>query len=165
MSTDVVSCRILSGTDESTLKILYLEGLHLDAFSTKTMRILERSLDASALRQKVLADNIANVDTPGFKRSDVSFDSALQSFLAEGSNPMPLARTNPKHFPIGTQEFSQLQPEIITEQTTSVNNNGNNVDIDSEMTQLAVNQIKYNALVQQLNSHFAKLRTAIQGGR
>lgn len=137
----------------------------MDAFSTKTMRILERSLDASALRQKVLADNIANVDTPSFKRSDVSFDSTLQSFLEENSRPIPMARTNPKHFPLGTQDYSQLQPEIVTEQTTTVNNNGNNVDIDSEMTQLAVNQIKYNALVQQLNGHFAKLRSAIQGGR
>ncbi|MFC4768779.1 flagellar basal body rod protein FlgB [Effusibacillus consociatus] len=137
----------------------------MNAFTTKTMQILERSLDASSLRHKVLANNIANVDTPNFKRSDVSFDSALQAYLNESPAALPGMVTHPRHIPIGIQSLSQIQPEIVVEESTIVNNNGNNVDIDSEMTQLAVNQIKYNALIQQLNGHFAKLRSAIQGGR
>lgn len=136
----------------------------MSAFTTKSMQILERSLDASSLRQKVLANNIANVDTPEFKRSDVSFDAALQAYLSDTPTPLPGKVTDPRHIPIGIQSLSQLQPEIVVEQSSSVTNNGNNVDIDTEMTQLSVNQIKYNALIQQLNGHFAKLRNAIQGG-
>lgn len=133
-------------------------------FNTKTAQILERSLDASSLRHKVLANNIANVDTPNFKRSDISFDSALQSYLDDDSIPIKGMVTHPRHIPIGVHSFSQIQPEIVAEDSTTYNNNGNNVDIDSEMTQLAQNQIKYNALIQQINGHFAKLRNAI-GGR
>ena len=137
----------------------------MSVFDTKPIQILERSLDAASLRQKVLANNIANVDTPNFKRSDVSFDSALQEYLNDASPTLRGTVTDPRHIPIGTPSFSQIQPQVIVEQTTTVNNNGNNVDIDSEMTQLATNQIKYNLLIQQLNAQFSKLRTAIQGGR
>ncbi|BCJ85255.1 flagellar basal body rod protein FlgB [Effusibacillus dendaii] len=133
-------------------------------FDTKSMQIYERSLDAASLRQKVLANNIANIDTPNFKRSDVSFDDVLLDYL-NGASALPGMITNPRHIPIGVQSFSQIQPEIVVENSTTVNNNGNNVDVDSEMTQLAVNQIKYNLLVQELNGHLSRLRTAIQGGR
>ncbi|WP_018132567.1 flagellar basal body rod protein FlgB [Effusibacillus pohliae] len=137
----------------------------MNPISTKTLDILERSLDAASLRQKVLANNIANVDTPNFKRSDVSFEATLQAYLDDDPPVLQGNLTHPRHLPIGVQPFNQIQPEIVVEDSTAVNNNGNNVDIDSEMTQLAVNQIKYNALIQQLNGQFAKLRTVIQGGR
>lgn len=134
-------------------------------FDTKSMQVYERALDAANLRHKVLANNIANIDTPNFKRSDISFETALQAYLNDSSGSIRGTITHPRHIPIGIQPFDQIQPKIIVEESTAVNNNGNNVDIDSEMTQLAVNQIKYNALIQQLNGHIAKLRTAIQGGR
>lgn len=137
----------------------------MDAFNTKSMQILERSLDAASLRQKVLANNIANVDTPNFKRSDVSFDAALQNYLNQDGTSIQGTMTDPRHIPIGASSFTEIRPEIMVEQSTTVNNNGNNVDIDSEMTQLAVNQIKYNALVQEANGYFSRLRSAIQGGR
>lgn len=137
----------------------------MDAFTTKTMQILERSLDAASLRQKVLSNNIANVDTPNFKRSDISFESTLQASLNEDTPLIRGFRTDPRHIPIGRPSFSEIRPEIIVESSTTVNNNGNNVDIDSEMTQLAVNQIKYNTLIQDLNGYLARLRSAIQGGR
>lgn len=137
----------------------------MDAFTTKTMQILERSLDAASLRQKVLSNNIANVDTPNFKRSDISFESTLQASLNQDTPSIRGFRTDPRHIPIGPPSFSEIRPEIIVESSTTVNNNGNNVDIDSEMTQLAVNQIKYNTLIQDLNGYLARLRSAIQGGR
>ncbi|WP_018130241.1 flagellar basal body rod protein FlgB [Effusibacillus pohliae] len=132
--------------------------------NTKSMQIYERTLDAASLRQKELANNIANVDTPNFKRSDISFESTLQAYLEQKNAPIQLLQTDPRHIPAGPRSISQIQPEIIVENSTAVNNNGNNVDIDSEMTQLAVNQIKYNAVVQLISGHFNKLRTAIQGG-
>jgi flagellar basal-body rod protein FlgB len=129
------------------------------------MQILERSLDAASLRQKVLANNISNVDTPNFKRSDLSFESALQTYLNQDTSYIRGVRTDPRHIAIGPPSFSEIRPEIMVESSTTVNNNGNNVDIDSEMTQLAVNQINYNALIQDLNGYLSRLRTAIQGGR
>lgn len=137
----------------------------MDAFTTKTMQILERSLDAASLRQKVLSNNIANVDTPNFKRSDISFESALQASLNQDTSSIRGFRTDSRHIPIGPPSFNEIRAEIIAEPSSTVNNNGNNVDIDSEMTQLAVNQIKYNALIQDLNGYLARLRSAIQGGR
>jgi flagellar basal-body rod protein FlgB len=137
----------------------------MDLFNTLDLVVLERSLDATQLRQKVLANNIANIDTPGFKRSDVSFDSLLQAYLGDPERPLAGRRTNERHLPIGPGDIEQLRPSVIQETSTSVSANGNNVDIDSEMTQLAQNQIKYNALITQMNHQFSLLRTAINEGR
>jgi flagellar basal-body rod protein FlgB len=137
----------------------------MNLFHTLDLVVLERSLDAAQLRQKVLANNIANIDTPNFKRSDVSFDALLQSYLGDPVQPLSGRRTNPRHLPIGVGDLDQLQPAVVQETDTTVQANGNNVDIDSEMTQLAQNQIKYNALITQLNHQFSLLSTAINEGR
>ncbi|MDB5083748.1 MAG: flagellar basal-body rod protein FlgB [Bacilli bacterium] len=131
---------------------------------TMPLSIIQRSLDASALRQKVLSNNIANVDTPNFKRSDVSFDSVLQSYLSGAVDPLPGKLTNSRHIPIGAADFAQLQPQVVTDNSTVVTNNGNNVNIDSEMSQVAENQLRYNTLVQGLSIKFAELNTAVNGG-
>lgn len=136
----------------------------MNLFNTKDLFVLERSLDAAQLRQNVLANNIANMDTPDFKRSDIAFDSLLQAYLGEGTAPLEGRRTNERHIPIGF-DAAQLRPAVVQETNTTYALNGNNVDIDSEMTQLAQNQIKYNALVTQLNHQLSLLRTAITEGR
>lgn len=123
-------------------------------------RTLERSLDAASLRQKVTANNIANVDTPYFKRSDVLFEDLLQQetdrFAIEGK------RTDARHFPISSRGPG-VSPQIVTDERSVMNNNLNNVDIDSEMSLLAKNQLRYNVLVQQANNQIKNLRTAIEG--
>lgn len=137
----------------------------MNLFGTQDLLILQRALDAAQLRQNVLANNIANVDTPNFKRSDVSFESMLQDYL-QGKASLSGFRTNPRHIPIGVgDDLQQLQPVVVQETDTVYSPNGNNVDIDSEMSQLAQNQIKYNALVTELNFKFSSLRTAITEGR
>ncbi|AEI44347.1 flagellar basal body rod protein FlgB [Paenibacillus mucilaginosus] len=123
--------------------------------------LLERSLDAAALRQKVIADNVANVDTPNFKRSDVRFEELLQQEMNGGG--LVGRRTNAKHIPIG-QASSAGTPQIVQDSQTMMNNNLNNVDIDYEMALMAKNQLRYNVMVQQVNGEIKKLRTAI-GGR
>lgn len=123
---------------------------------------LESALQAANLRQGVLVNNIANVDTPYFKRSNVSFESLLQSEMSGTTKALEGRRTNERHFRIGLS--SQIpQPEVQTDKSTVMNNNLNNVDIDSEMTQLAENQLRYNAYIEQVNYQIKMKRTAVEG--
>jgi flagellar basal-body rod protein FlgB len=127
--------------------------------NTPGFQLLERSLDASALRQKVIANNIANVDTPLFKRSEVRFEELLQQEL-NGSG-LEGRRTDPRHFYIGRP--ARLSPQVIRDEHTSMNNNLNNVDIDYEMSLMAKNQLRYNVMIQQVNHELKNIRTAIDG--
>lgn len=128
--------------------------------------MMERSLDASTLRQKVIANNIANADTPFYKRSDVLFEEYLQGELG-GANGVPSItgyRSDPRHFLIRKLN-SAAAPQIKTDEASVMNNNLNNVDMDYEMSLLAKNQLKYNVMIQGVSSEFRKLRTAMNGGR
>ncbi|WP_442600951.1 flagellar basal body rod protein FlgB [Paenibacillus sp. KN14-4R] len=127
--------------------------------------LLERSIDASASRQKVVTNNIANVDTPYFKRSDVAFEELLEKQMNTGGSTLSGVRTDPRHFYIGAKPLSAISPEIRTDNQTAMNNNKNNVDIDYEMSLMAKNQLRYNTLIQQLNHEFQSVRTVIEGRR
>lgn len=140
-------------------------GLSMGLFQSTSFNLLERSLDATALRQKVIANNIANVDTPNFKRSEVHFEQLLQNEM----NTLTTSgfrgyRTHEKHIQIGLPHSSQIEAEVHEVDKSVINNNQNNVDIDAEMSRMAENQLNYNILVQQLNHHLRLTRTAI-GGR
>ncbi|NQX57398.1 flagellar basal body rod protein FlgB [Paenibacillus qinlingensis] len=125
-------------------------------------KLMERSLDASTLRQKVVANNIANVDTPNFKRADVVFEELLQNQMSAGTPAISGYRTDPRHFVIGNT--SKLpNSEVKTDDSTAINTNMNNVDMDYEMSLMAKNQLKYNAMIQQLNSDFKKMHTVLGG--
>lgn len=130
---------------------------------SRSITLLERSLDASSLRQKVLSNNIANIDTPNFKRSDVSFQQALQDALS--GDTLVGRTTDPRHMQIGTSNLDDVHPTVFQEDKTSLRIDGNNVDIDAEMTNLAENQILYNAMTQELNSKFGLLKYAINEGK
>src|SRR5690554_3636257 len=131
-------------------------------FQGSSFNLLEKSLDVSALRQKVIANNIANIDTPNFKRSEVRFEQLLRNEMS--SLHLEGFRTNNKHIPIGKATTSKVDSTIYTDQKTAMNNNQNNVDIDAEMSLMAKNQLSYNVLIQQLNHNLQLTRTAI-GGR
>jgi flagellar basal-body rod protein FlgB len=125
------------------------------------LTLMERALDAATIRQKVIANNIANVDTPYFKRSEVRFEELLERELQ--SPTLEGWRTHPRHIPIGKNTLPQ--PEIVTDEHTAMNNNLNNVDIDYEMALMAKNQLRYNVLIQQVNNELKMFRTAMNGGR
>jgi flagellar basal-body rod protein FlgB len=128
-----------------------------------SFQLLEKSLDASTMRQRVIANNIANVDTPYFKRSEVSFESLLQKQMGSFT-PLQSYRTDARHFNFGNSA-NQLSPQTIVDEGSVMNNNLNNVDMDTEMSQLAKNQLAYNAEIQQINHEFKILRSAITGGK
>ncbi|BCG59693.1 flagellar basal body rod protein FlgB [Paenibacillus sp. URB8-2] len=123
---------------------------------------LQKGIDAATMRQNALANNVANVDTPGFKRSDVSFESFLRE-QENGLQPSLGAKvTNPRHIQFGSAG-SIPAPVIQTDENTSMNNNRNNVDIDREMALSAENQLRYSSYVQLLSSQISMMRTATEG--
>ncbi|MBS4021296.1 MAG: flagellar basal body rod protein FlgB [Dethiobacter sp.] len=132
-----------------------------EIWSGKVFTYLVKGLDASALRQRVHAHNLANVNTPDFKRSYVAFEQILKdaSVRVKGS----VAAAKPGH--IGRGEAGEGEAKVVRDSTTSMRSDGNNVDVDTEMTQLAINQLYYNALSQQVNDRLGVLRYVINEGR
>ena len=129
--------------------------------SSPRVTVLEQALSASSLRQKVISDNISNVNTPGYKKSEVLFEDMLQNAMTEGK--VPMLQTNARHLP--SQRASIPTPKTHVIGNTSMRTDGNNVDIDVEMADLAKNSIYYNAVVQQLSSYFSTIKSAIKEGR
>jgi flagellar basal-body rod protein FlgB len=130
--------------------------------TSDTTKIMEKALDAASMRNSVIANNLANVDTPGFKRSEVKFEDELARALSKPGG-ITGRRTNEKHLPIGTQSATEVAPRLEVQHDTSMRNDGNNVDIDREMAALAKNTILYNVLVQQISGEFQKLKSVISG--
>lgn len=123
--------------------------------------VLSQAMSASSLRHKVLSNNIANVNTPGFKRSDVVFEDKLAAAMG-GGNRLGLARTNERHLP-GRSDGSG--PTVTTDTMTTLRTDGNNVDIDAEMANVAKNTLYYEAVAQQLGRYFTNLKSAISEGK
>lgn len=119
---------------------------------------LTRSLDTSALRQKVVANNIANLNTPGYKRSYVPFDEELH----QARGRLSLTRTHPRHM-AGTDPGGD--PRVVTESGTTRRTDESNVDLDQEMLDLVTNQLRYNTLIQQVSGKYANWRYIITEGR
>jgi flagellar basal-body rod protein FlgB len=134
-------------------------------FGPGPVSFLESALDAASLRQKVLANNIANIDTPNFKRSDVSFADQLRAVLSGDEPALQGLRDDPRQIPIGPAGWDTLRPVVYTDTSTALSNNGNNVDIDAEMGRIAANELEYQTLVEELNLQFKNLQTAIDGGK
>ncbi|PKR87052.1 flagellar basal body rod protein FlgB [Heyndrickxia camelliae] len=123
-----------------------------------TFSTVENALNYSSLRQKVIADNIANVDTPNYKAKDVSFGAMLNNSINES---FAAKMTDQRHIPFRAVSGNSA---IITQQNVEYNDNGNSVDIDKEMSNLATNQIYYSALTDRINGMFSTLQTVIKGG-
>ncbi|NLF34791.1 MAG: flagellar basal body rod protein FlgB [Clostridiales bacterium] len=130
-----------------------------DLFSP--VNLIEQGINASWLKNEVIGNNIANVDTPGFKKSRVEFERVLAAALDGGSGPVQLKISDERHMAGRAGTSGQVEPRIVTEQSTSARLDGNNVDIETEMAELAKNSIAYYALVSKLNAEFRKLDDAI----
>ncbi|WP_434512034.1 flagellar basal body rod protein FlgB [Desulfitobacterium sp. AusDCA] len=124
----------------------------MDLLVTPLMNMLEKKLDASALRQKVIANNVANVDTPGFKTSHVEFEDILKRALNKES--LSLRKTDPRHIDPSIN-VQAAQARVVIDNSTTLRNDGNNVDIDKEMADLAKNGIDYQAISQILGQKYS----------
>ncbi len=105
-------------------------------------RILETALQAYALRDNVIQNNISNVNTPDFKRSDVVFESYLADALAESKKT-------------GVLSLNKVKAKVVTPKSGfSIHSGGNNVDIDSENVILYTNSVKYDTVVNSITSKY-----------
>lgn len=118
--------------------------------------LLKKGLDASSLRSKAIANNIANINTKGYKRQYVTFEENLK----ENMNKFSLKTTDDKHIG-GSTNLQEATME--TDNSSSMREDGNNVDIDNEMVNQAANTLMYNALISQANNRIAMERYVING--
>lgn len=138
-------------------------------FNSKTNILLNKAMDNASLRNDVIANNIANVDTPKFKRSEVVFEENMKKLLA-GNNDTDSGKlnvTNERHIQIKSgnegKSIEDFQPEIRVLKELSFRNDENNVDIDTEMAKFTKNKINYDALGQSMSNEIKLLRMAITG--
>lgn len=128
------------------------------------MNALCNALDFGSARVQTLSNNLSNVSTPGYKRKDVSFQAMLDAAQGEDGGTLPLATTDSRHISLADDE-GRPGPVITTDNSTSMRNDGNNVDVDAEGARLASAQIYYMGAAQMLQGQFAALKYAISGGR
>ena len=129
----------------------------------EALSVLRRALDGLALRQQVISNNIANLDTPGFKASEVVFESVLREQL-ERTRPegFRLVTTHPRHLEGSGGQTGQ--PVVVTV-NGAARPDGNTVDIDREMARLAETQIAYGAATRLVSAKLSLLRSIVTDGR
>ena len=132
----------------------------------KPVDLLEKGVSASWMRSAVIRNNIANIETPEFKASDLEFETLMErAILCSGG--FEGARTHPGHRKIGSAySVDCVSPRIVQRRDDlSMRMDGNNVDIESENVKLAQNSIYLNTLLEKMNSELRRLNMAIREGR
>lgn len=130
----------------------------------KTTNALSTSLNMRQLRHNVTTSNIANAETPGYHAKKVDFEDALTRALdTNGVNS--LQTSSPEHFQIGTSSPAKVRADVYENPEVEVNNDGNTVDLEKEMSALAENAIMYKSALQLINKKMAALKYAISEGR
>ena len=121
------------------------------------INVLNKAAEASWTKNEIIANNLANVDTPDYKRKDLNFESLLAEALSDTS-----LHTKNMDKKIAHLQNTSLKPRIYTEYSTlSYRYDGNNVDMDTEQAYLADNQIKYYALLDSMTHEFNRLKTVL----
>lgn len=130
----------------------------------KTLDVLHRTMDASMLRHQVSANNIANADTPNFKRSTVNFESELKRALDSEKEEKPKAYlTHSKHIPFDkTQNYRDVRPRRVLDYLSQSDNNGNNVNLEEESMLLLQNQLRYNLLTRSIANQFDRVNIVLR---
>ena len=120
------------------------------------INILDKAADASWKRETLIANNIANAQTPGYKRQDLDFQTAPRNEISR----FKYSSLDKK---IQDVDLRKLNPDIYTDHGNySYRLDGNNVDIDTEQVELASEQIKYQALTTSITSEFTRLQTVLK---
>jgi flagellar basal-body rod protein FlgB len=129
--------------------------------------LLQKGLEASWTRNTVIRNNIANVETPGFKGSDVRFESLLAEALGTPDGFVG-KKTRSKHIDIGGSsglDALSVSPRVVSNDDVAMRADGNNVDIEAENVKLAQNSIQYNTILTKLNSELARIKLAVSEGK
>ena len=122
------------------------------------VNVLKAAADASWTREEVLTNNIANVDTPNYKRQDVDFTTYLNSALSR-TNGGSSSLTNR----VNNINYNDVAIRTYTDNSTlSYRTDGNNVDLSTENVELAAEQINYNALIDSMNNEFSRFKAVLK---
>lgn len=127
----------------------------------KSLELNRRSMGADALRKEAIANNIANVDTPDYKRRMVTFESQVNRALdSETAEVTPTVISDSRHFDFNEHlDWRDVQTRVQVEFDTNYRNDKNNVDIEKEMADEVKNTLHYQALAQAVSGSFRKLRS------
>jgi len=119
--------------------------------------VLNSAANSTWLRNEVISSNIANVDTPNYKRKDVSFATYLNSALGGTDNTTSTLTQRVKNI-----DLSNVNSKVYTDNSDlSYRSDGNNVDIETENVELASNQIMYNALIDSMSNEFSRMKSVL----
>lgn len=121
-----------------------------------TYEVIKRGLDASTERSKVIANNMSNINTKNYKRRYVSFEETLKQNYGE----LDLKTSNEKHIREGA---SLGEITVKEDKTSSMRDDGNNVNLDLEKVNQAANSLMYNAMITQLNNRISQRRIVVNG--
>lgn len=145
----------------------------MDWIASFTSDVVGKSLDGLALRHTAIASNLANVDTPGYKKKDVSFEDQLRAAMearqadgpaqARNDRPLPMRASRPAHLALDAvpDSLAQVQPQMSERDQDTFRNDGNGVDVEGEMVSLARNTERYLALSNLQSRIFRSTRTVI----
>lgn len=130
----------------------------------KSLDVMKRTMDVSLLRREVIANNIANAETPNFKRSDVTFEASMARALeTENTSPYKMKLTHEKHIPNDRKvDYRTIKPRRVLDFQSQTDNNGNNVDIEKEMMDVVKNQMKYQLMTHSVNKQFQKINMVLR---
>ena len=135
---------------------------------SKAMKYVESALNARAIRQDLISSNIANVDTPYYKPKDIDFEDALtqkanEEFGEQKPKKLELAITDPKM--MQASDSNELEPTIFFRDGHLARNDGNSVDLDVETTELAKNNVMYNALIETFKKDASIFRAVLTSSK
>lgn len=134
-----------------SISLLGLEG--------SSYGLVKEGIKASTVRGKAISNNMANINTKGYKRFNVVFEENLNNI---DETTLKMKKTNVKHF---SNEEQNGNITVERDESTSMRTDGNNVDLDVEKVNQAANTLKYNALIQQANGKISNLKYVIGGGK
>jgi flagellar basal-body rod protein FlgB len=126
--------------------------MKIDFLDRSRVPLLEKELDLFAVRNKAIANNIANIATPGYKRVDVSFQNELSNAIADSKSDVDLS-----------QNVENVDPQIEVDRSGSLASGANNVNIDQEMADLAKNQLQFKLAARLMTDTFTLIDKSING--
>lgn len=130
----------------------------MNFLKTDSMQKMQYALDGMMKRNEAIANNIANVNTPGYKREYVDFESVLQN---KTEMVLDTVKTHKNHMTLQSSDALQIQKE----KEYHTRRDENNINIDRENTDVAINQIMYGAVTRQLSNQLNRIKTVIRDGR
>lgn len=140
-----------------------MKGLIDGRFMGRTVALLSHALDYRSAKHAVISSNLANIDTPGHRPQELTFDQELRR--AVDREGVPLRKTNEKHFPPSGGDLSGGKASHLLETQEAGWDGPNQLNIEREMAKMVQNNLLYEASAKLLSKKFEGLKAAIEGRR